>query len=147
MMEPSDAAKEQREAWNGASGARWAADWQEIDHELAAIGGAILEFAAARPGERVLDVGCGHRTTALALHAQVGATGAVTGVDLSAPLLAIARERSTGTGIRWIEGDATTVALAREHDLVFSRFGVMFFADPIAAFTNLRGAVVAGGRL
>src|SRR5689334_18461462 len=120
MMEPADLAREQREIWNGPSGARWAAGWEEIDHELTRIATAILGFADARPGERVLDVGCGHGTTALALRERVGPSGAVTGVDLSAPLLAIARQRAAGTDIRWLEGDATTIALAPEYDLVFS---------------------------
>jgi SAM-dependent methyltransferase len=147
MMEPADLAREQRDLWNGPGGERWAHGWEEIDQSLVPIAGAILGFADPRPGERVLDVGCGHGTTALALRERVGPTGAVTGVDLSAPLLAIARQRAAGTDIRWIEGDATTVALAPEFDLVFSRFGVMFFADPTAAFTNLRRALAPGGRL
>lgn len=133
--------------WSGPGGERWARTWPLIDRGEAAITAAILELAAARAGERVLDVGCGAGSTALALHERVGAGGAVTGIDVSGPMLAVARARAAGTGVTFIEADAATYAFRPEHDLVFSRFGVMFFADPRLAFGNLRRAAAPGGRL
>jgi SAM-dependent methyltransferase len=145
----TDPNREQRESWNGSSGERWGAAWEQIDHQLEPIARAVIAFAAARPGERVLDVGCGHGTTALILREQVGPSGAVTGLDLSAPLLAIARDRArrAGADIRFVEADAQTWTPEPGYDLVFSRFGVMFFADPVAAFANLRRTLVPSGRV
>ena len=137
--------------WNGPTGDRWAELWPLIDSTMAVITAQILELAAARPGERVLDVGCGAGTTTLVLRERVGAGGAVTGVDISAPMLAIARGRAeaavAGAPATFVEADAAAHALRPEHDLVFSRFGVMFFADPVAAFANLRRAGAPGGRM
>ena len=97
-------------------------------------------------------MGCGAGTTTLALARSVGAQGRVVGLDVSAPLLARARERAAAAGlagrIEWIEGDAQQHALPAQHfDLLFSRFGVMFFADPVAAFRNLAAALRPGARL
>jgi len=78
---------------------------------------------------------------------RVGEGGAVTGIDISAPMLAVARSRATGTGVLFLEADAAAYPFRPEHDLVFSRFGVMFFAEPVLAFANLRRAAVPGGRL
>ena len=137
--------------WNGPGGDRWAELWPLIDGAMGAITAEILEVAAPRPGERVLDVGCGAGTTALALREGVGAGGAVTGVDISAPMLAVARERAAaagaGTAVSFVEADAAAHPFESAHDLVFSRFGVMFFSDPVAAFANLRRAAAPGGRL
>jgi SAM-dependent methyltransferase len=120
---------DQIEYWNGPAGERWAAEQRHMDDSLAAISDLLFAFAAPRAGERVLDVGCGCGTTTLRL-ASLGCDA--TGIDVSAPMLAVARAR----GARVIEGDAA--AAPGSYDLVFSRFGVMFFADPVAAFTHLR---------
>jgi SAM-dependent methyltransferase len=137
----------QLEYWNGPTGERWAATWQLHDRTEAAITRALVELAAPRLGERVLDVGCGAGSTALLLRERVGDGGAVTGIDLSAPLLAVARARAAGTGVSFVEADASTYAFRPEFELVCSRFGVMFFAAPELAFENLRRAAAAGGRL
>lgn len=118
------------EYWNGPAGERWAKQQQHIDHSLSAITELLFDFASPRSGERVLDVGCGCGTTTLRLRT-LGCD--VTGIDISAPMLAVARTR----GARVIEGDAAQAPGA--YDLIFSRFGVMFFADPHAAFAHLRG--------
>lgn len=133
--------------WNGPAGERWAATWQLIERAEAAITEAVLGAAAPAAGERVLDVGCGAGSTSLALRERVGDGGAVTGIDVSAPMLAVARARAAGTGVTFIEADASSYAFRPEHDLLFSRFGVMFFAEPVSAFENLRRAAAAGGRL
>lgn len=133
--------------WNGPTGDRWASAWQMLERIEAGITGALLELAAPRAGERVLDVGCGAGSTTLALRERVGDGGAVTGIDISAPMLAVARARAAGTGVAFVEADASTYALSPGADLVFSRFGVMFFAEPERAFGNLRRAAAADGRL
>jgi SAM-dependent methyltransferase len=136
---------EQIEYWNGPTGERWAAFQPVLDRALAAISDAVLAFASAKPGERVLDIGCGTGTTTYALAKAVGPSGSVTGVDISRPMLAVARGR--GVGVNFREADAATRLFHPTHDLLFSRFGVMFFADPSAAFANLHKALAPHGRL
>ncbi len=135
--------------WNGPSGQRWAADQPSIDPGIRHYGEAAMVAAGARPGERVLDVGCGAGDTTLELARRVGPEGRVVGVDVSAPMLARARERAEGVEtIAFLEADASAHAFSEtKFDLLFSRFGVMFFDDPVAAFTNLRSALDRGGRL
>jgi SAM-dependent methyltransferase len=101
-------------------------------------------------GAHVLDVGCGFGETSLALGRAVGPRGAVLGVDVSEPFLSVAREDARAARLAHVtfrRGDAQTEPFAPEHDLVFSRFGVMFFQDPVAAFANLRVSLRPGGRL
>jgi len=143
MTETANA--EMREYWNGAVGERWAAFQPVLDKALQAISDAALAFADAQPGERVLDVGCGTGTTTYAFAKAVGPGGSVTGIDISRPMLAAARARGTGANFR--EGDASTQLFHPTHDLVFSRFGVMFFDDPDVAFANIRKALAPQGRL
>lgn len=135
----------QIEYWNGAVGERWARLQETIDAALAPITAALMPFANPRPRERVLDVGCGAGTTSYALAKAVGPEGNVTGVDISEPMLAVARARSIGVNFR--KADAATHLFHPTHDLVFSRFGVMFFDDPVAAFANIRKALKPRGRL
>jgi SAM-dependent methyltransferase len=139
--------------WSGETGDRWVLRQQRMDDMLGPYGALALARAAARPGEAVLDVGCGCGATALALAGQVGAGGKVFGVDISKPMLARAEERarqlpSPKAEIRFAFLDAQTGALGDPRfDLAFSRFGVMFFADPAAAFANIRGALKPGARV
>jgi SAM-dependent methyltransferase len=135
----------QIEYWNGAVGERWAAYQEVLDRSLASISDAVLTFAAAKRGERVLDIGCGCGTTTIALAKTVGPSGTVTGVDISEPMLAVARGRGASANFR--KADASTHLFHQTHDLLFSRFGVMFFANPAAAFANMRKAVRSHGRL
>jgi SAM-dependent methyltransferase len=137
--------------WNDESGPKWVALQQLLDEQIAPLGLAAMERAAVRTGEHVLDVGCGCGQTSLQLAERVGAGGSVSGVDISAVMLERARERATSSGL---ENVSFTTADAQVHDfeagrydLVFSRFGVMFFSDPVAAFANLRSALRPGGRL
>lgn len=136
---------QQIEYWNGAVGERWARLQETIDASLAPITAALMPFANPRPREHVLDIGCGAGTTTYALAKAVGPEGSVTGVDISEPMLAAARAR--GRGVNFRKADAATHLFHATHDLVFSRFGVMFFDDPIAAFANIRKALKPRGRL
>lgn len=136
--------------WNGATGARWVDNQERLDRILAPYGEAALEAAAARRGEAVLDIGCGAGGTTLALAASVQPGGRVVGVDISEPLIARARERAAAATlpIDFRLEDASRAALpVASFDLLFSRFGVMFFDDPAAAFAHMRGALKPGGRL
>ncbi len=142
---------EQRTYWNEQAGPIWVAMQERMDAQIGAHGERALAVLAAKPGERVLDVGCGCGDTALAIARQVGASGRVLGVDISAPMLARARERAAAAGLghaTFEHADAQTHALpAAAFDALFSRFGVMFFEAPSAAFANLAKALRPGGRL
>jgi SAM-dependent methyltransferase len=111
----------------------------------------LLRQARPQPGERVLDVGCGPGATSFAFAAAIGPSGTVTGADISEPMLALLRQRIGERGVRNIIpllADAQVHAFPpASFDLVISRFGVMFFADPFAAFANLAAALRPGGRL
>jgi SAM-dependent methyltransferase len=134
--------------WNGAMGERWTREQIAIDRAFASLTIRLLERASLRSGERVLDVGCGCGVTTLAAADDVGPKGAVLGIDISAPMLARARERSAGRAhLAYLEADASTYAFEPTCDVVLSRLGVMFFGDPVAAFSNLRSALRPGGRL
>lgn len=146
---PNDNA-EQIAEWNGALGQRWAESQRETDAVVAAFGQAALQRAAAQPGERVIDIGCGCGDTSLELARRVGEGGRVLGVDVSRPMLEVARARAAAAGLRQLdfdEADASAAPLPVGSDLLYSRFGVMFFADPVAAFVHLRAALRPGGRL
>lgn len=134
--------------WNGPAGLRWVSEQAVLDRMLEPFGRATLARAAVATGERIIDVGCGCGTTTLLLAQATGPTGAVTGVDISAPMIAVAREALRGLPhVQLVEADATTLRLDAPADLLFSRFGVMFFPDPAAAFANLVSLLRPGGRL
>jgi SAM-dependent methyltransferase len=135
--------------WNGPGAAPWVAQQAHTDVQLSPISNAVLAAAAAAPGERVLDIGCGCGTTTLSLADAVGPGGHVTGLDVSEQMLGAARERGGAwKSVEWVLADAAIHPFApASYDLLFSRFGVMFFGDPVAAFANLRTALRPGGRL
>lgn len=138
----------QVQAWNGPMGEQWAASEARTERGLAPVLAALMDWAAPAPGMRVVDVGCGAGGTTLALATAVGPDGHVTGLDVSAVILEAARARLADTpNVSLVLADALTWTLAGEPaDLLFSRFGVMFFGDPVAAFANLRRALRPGGR-
>jgi len=139
----------QIEYWNEVTGPKWAALGDLIDAQIGPLGCTAMDRAPVVPGERVIDVGCGCGHTSLELSRRVGAEGHVLGIDISAPMLGRAHELARGVeNVSLLEADAQTHAFeAGGADLVFSRFGVMFFDDPTAAFANLRAALRPGGRL
>ncbi len=143
----AELAADQAAFWNGPGGQGWLAAYQRIQRSLAGIGEAVLALAGAKPGEQAIDVGCGTGDTTQALAAAVGPSGRVTGVDVSRPLVEVAHAKAIANA-GFVVADATTYGFeAGAADLVFSRFGVMFFADPVAAFRNLHFALKPGGRL
>ena len=135
--------------WNGPGGQHWADRQQTQDIVLAPVSEALIERARAKAGERVLDVGCGCGATTIAFAQKVGATGHVTGIDISGPMLARARQLApAGLPVDFVLADATVYPFAPESfDLLASRFGVMFFAEPARSFANMRKALRPSGRL
>jgi SAM-dependent methyltransferase len=134
-------------SWSGPQGQRWVEYQDAMDRALRPLGDAAMAVAKALRGERVLDVGCGCGDTTLALADRVGETGHVTGVDVSPPMLAHARQRAGARqNVTFEEADAST-ATGPHVDLIYSRFGVMFFADPRAAFVHLASRLADDGRI
>ncbi len=135
--------------WNGPAGQRWMQRQEDLDALLAPVLDVLLQRAAPAPGERVIDVGCGCGDSTLALAPRVQPGGRVLGIDVAAAMLERARERAAGLpGITLALADATTeVFEPQAADLLCSRFGVMFFADPVASFANLRRGLRPGGRV
>jgi SAM-dependent methyltransferase len=140
---------DQVEYWNSAVGDTWARMQARLDAAFTPATAALLSMAAPRLGEDVLDIGCGTGETTLALAAAVGDEGSATGLDISEALLARARERAEAglSEALFINADAATFADEAGFDLIVSRFGVMFFDDPSAAFANLHKLTAPGGRL
>ena len=141
----------QIEFWNSAATRAWADQYARMDRAVAALTKELLDLAAPQPGERVLDIGCGPGTTVLELARRVGPGGHVLGADVSKPSVARAHERIATAGLRHAEAivaDASVHPFAPDSfELAFSRFGIMFFSDPVAAFENVRRAMKPGGRL
>lgn len=143
--------REQTAHWNSEAGAgHWVTHQARHDRMLAPFLSMILDEAAIIPGDRVLDVGCGCGATTRAA-ARLAAPAAVAGIDLSAGMLAQARADAQSaqlSNVSFVQGDAQVYPLGpASFDVVISRFGLMFFDDPVAAFSNLRQAAKPGGRL
>jgi ubiquinone/menaquinone biosynthesis C-methylase UbiE len=146
---PNAPIQDQIAYWNNEAGACWVTRQESQDVTLAPVGAAAFERAGIRPGESVVDIGCGCGATTVELARRVGEAGRVLGIDVSRPMLARARERTRAmANVTLAEADATTHPFEPGRaDLLFSRLGVMFFADPPKAFANLRSALRPGGRL
>ncbi len=135
--------------WNGPGGQRWADRDAAQEALLRPIAEVLIEHARPKPGERVLDVGCGAGATTVMFAKAVAPDGFVLGLDVSGPMLARAREIAPkNLPLDFVLADATVYPFdPGSFDLLASRFGVMFFADPVASFTNLRRALKPSGRL
>ena len=145
---PTDNADQIAE-WNGVLGQTWATMRDDIDPVVAVFGDAALKVAAPQPGERVLDIGCGCGDTTIAIARLVGDRGAVLGVDVSQPMLDVAQESAREARLRHLEfrnSDASIAAMPAANDLLFSRFGVMFFGNPTTAFAHMRESLKARAR-
>jgi ubiquinone/menaquinone biosynthesis C-methylase UbiE len=140
---------EQIEYWNSKVGDTWARMQDRLDLAFTPVTAALLSLAAPQPGENALDIGCGSGETTLALAAAVGDEGAALGLDISQALLTRAEARAAEllSDAEFRLADAAAFTDESGFDLVVSRFGVMFFADPVAAFANIRDRAAPGGRL
>ena len=134
----------QSELWNGRLGEGWVSVESYIDRMLGGISAEGIAAAATQAGEKVLDIGCGCGTTSIEL-ATSGAS--VVGVDIAAPMITQAANKDKqGFDVQFEVADAANADYTADHDCVFSRFGVMFFSDPVAAFGNIRSALKPSGR-
>jgi len=135
--------------WNGVGGHTWVARQAHTDITLTPVTAALLAHAAPRARERVLDIGCGCGGPTLEFARAVGPAGRVAAVDISGPMLAEGRRRAAASGlanIDWLQADPATAPLD-EFDLLTSAFGLMFFGDPVGAFTHMRSAAGPGARM
>ncbi len=135
--------------WTGGVGATWAREWRRTDRSFAALTGRLLDPAAIGVFTAALDIGCGAGELACSLASRAPAA-TVRGIDISASLLAVARERAAGlANLAFEEADAARWAAPPgfRPDLLVSRHGVMFFAEPAAAFSHLRALAAPGARL
>ena len=150
-MDSDTANSEMSEYWNDRAGPNWVNFQQQLDGQIRILGEKAMDQAAINAGQQVLDIGCGCGDSALELARRVGAGGAVRGVDLSTPMLDHARQRAglePALNLDFEQVDAQTSEFPpAAYDHIFSRFGVMFFDQPVAAFGNMRGALKATGRL
>lgn len=136
--------------WSTGPGQHWVRLHHELDQLHARLTDIILDAADPRPGERVIDIGCGAGAVAIAAGQRVGRDGHVLGLDISAPLVEVGRKRSEGVTCApdFLVADAQTWAHeGAPFDLCVSRMGLMFFADPVAGFANLHRHLRPGGRL
>jgi SAM-dependent methyltransferase len=141
---------EAERAWTEKAGETWVRQRDRTDAQLGPLGLAVIEELAPKAGERVLDVGCGTGQTLLQLAERVGSAGHVVGLDVSEPMITEAKARIAKAGASNVElvlGNAAAEIPGGPFDIVFSRFGVMFFDDSVAAFSNLRSAMKTAGRL
>ena len=151
MIEAKGPNAEQIHYWNEVSGPKWVRLDKTIGAMISPFGVYAMNAAKLQSGEQVVDVGCGCGETSFALAEAVGATGSVLGVDISNPMLTHAtekRDRMNKLNVKFLNADAQILEFGvATQDLVFSRFGVMFFAEPEVAFANLRSCLKPGGRL
>jgi ubiquinone/menaquinone biosynthesis C-methylase UbiE len=149
MAAPEEINSDMLAFWNGKGGHTWVARQEHTDITLTPVTDALLAFAAPRAGERVVDIGCGCGAPTLDFARAVGPSGHVAGWDISGPMLAEGERRASAAGIAnvdWRQADPATAALD-EYDLLTSAFGVMFFGDRVAAFTNMRRSAAPNARM
>jgi len=145
-----DYAEEQRQRWSGAAGHAWVASQAVLDGLFEPHADRLADLAAERRPNQLLDVGCGTGSTTVAIARRLGPTAPCVGIDISEPMLTAARARAIREGVAatFICADAQTYPFEpASFDLIVSRFGVMFFQDPVEAFANLRRAARDAGEL
>jgi SAM-dependent methyltransferase len=152
METPKADRPSEEQMWAGPSGDRWLANAAGLEETMRPVGEALLDRAALAPGEHVLDVGCGAGGVSLAAAARIAPGGSVTGIDISAALVAQAARRAAAANlpvpVRFLAADAARTPLPpAQADCLLSRFGTMFFTDPAAAFTHMHGLLRPGGRI
>jgi SAM-dependent methyltransferase len=151
MTESIIANTAQHEYWNTVAGPRWVGLGGYVERRVRAVNDLLLARSAVEAGENVLEIGCGTGAATVPLAEAVSERGRVVGVDISEPMLAGARQRIAASGfgnVSLVQADAQVHRFDPDRfDLIASRFGVMFFADPVAAFSNLLPAARPGGRL
>ena len=147
---PTPANQIAAEDWSGAMGDRWLANLARFEGMIAPIGEALMARAALSEGERVIDVGCGAGSTTVETARRVGPSGAAFGLDISQVLIDAAVRRAHDANVHNLQfqcADAATFRLdGPRFDRLFSRFGLMFFAQPVDAFTNLHRLLRRGAR-
>jgi ubiquinone/menaquinone biosynthesis C-methylase UbiE len=142
--------EEQIALWNDTAGRAWVELQETLDRALEPFEHLLVEAVAARKAQRVLDVGCGTGSTTLAIARQLGPKGTAVGLDISEPMIALAKQRAEleSAPARFICADAQThVFEPASFDMIVSRFGVMFFDDSVRAFANLRRAATPKAHL
>jgi SAM-dependent methyltransferase len=150
MTNSNDVRAEQSAQWNGPSGSAWIDAQEILDAMFRPFEDLLIDAIPPGAASRALDIGCGTGATTLAAARRLGARGSVTGIDISRPMIALARQRARAAKL-----DAEFIAAdAEDHpfdppgfDILISRFGTMFFADPARAFANLRRAARTGAQL
>jgi ubiquinone/menaquinone biosynthesis C-methylase UbiE len=141
--------REAAEAWSGSLFDRFVQFRGLVTAGLGAHGKVAMEAHPPRPGNKVLDLGCGFGDTTQQLAALIGSEGEAVGIDVSEPFVAEARRELEGTGlenVRFMSGDVQVVEFEERFDYAFSRMGIMFFANPVQALRNVREALAPGGR-
>jgi ubiquinone/menaquinone biosynthesis C-methylase UbiE len=141
---------EEIDYWNGQAGHNWVNENRLTDIMYQPFGDEAVARARPSAGEHILDIGCGCGTTTLKLAKLISPGGAITALDASSVMLEVARKRaeSAAVPVKLVNADAETYVLETEsYDVMFSQFGVMFFANPTAAFTNFSRALKPGGRI
>ena len=141
----------QSEYWNGPAGEKWASLASNQDSLLGRLGEAAMDAAGISTGQSVLDIGCGSGGSTFEISRRIGAAGTVWGVDISGPMLGIAADRLEShqiENVKFSEADVTTFDFNDHYfDIAFSRFGVMFFEDPIASFSSIANSLKSKGEL
>jgi SAM-dependent methyltransferase len=144
-------AMSQQQLWNGPAGAAWIEMQQPLDGLFAPFEALLVEAVDGAGACNVLDIGCGTGATTLGIARALVGRGRATGADLSEPMIAVARDRAAGeaagVAVSFIAGDASRIAAEHAFDMAVSRFGIMFFDDPVPAFARIRAMLVPGSPL